>query len=93
MTIYIVVLQEGSPLPESEDIITDISSFLNTATITPRLFWFTTKVMKAITNSLWEPWKKKIDDYYTKVNAHDEAMGLWALHYIRSEKMIKMEVS
>ena len=49
--------------------------------------------MKAITNSLWEPWKKKIDDYYTKVNAHDEAMGLWALHYIRSEKMIKMEVS
>jgi len=28
-----------------------------------------------------------------KVNAHDEAMGLWALHYIRSEKMIKMEGS
>ena len=71
----------------------DISSFLNTASITPRLFWFTTKVMKAITNSLWEPWKKKIDDYYTKLNAHDEAMGLWALHYVRSKKMIKMEVS
>jgi len=93
MKIDIVLLQEGSPLPESDDISTDITNFLNTATMTPRLFWFTMKVMKAITNSLWEPWKKKIDDYYTKVNAHDEAMGLWALHYVRSEKMIKMEVS
>jgi len=60
MTIHIVVLQEGSCLPESEDIIMDISSFLNTATITPRLFWFTMKVMKAIINSLWDPWKKKL---------------------------------
>ncbi len=42
LQFYKVLLQEGSPLPESEDIITDISSFLNTATITPRLFWFTT---------------------------------------------------
>ena len=49
--------------------------------------------MKAITNSSWDPWKKQIDDYYSKVNTHDEAMGLWALHYVRSEKMIKMEVS
>jgi len=29
-----------------------------------------------------EPLEEKIDDYYSKVNAHDEAMGLWALHYI-----------
>jgi len=43
LQFYKVLLQEGSPLPESEDIITDISSFLNTATTsTPRLFWFTT---------------------------------------------------
>jgi len=27
------------------------------------------------------------------VNAHDEAMGLWALHYVRSEKMTKMEMT
>jgi len=80
-------------LPESDDIMIDITNFLNTATMTPKLFWFKMKVMKAITNSLWEPWKKQIDEYYTKVNAHDEAMGLWALHYIRSEKMIKMEMS
>jgi len=93
MKIDVVLIQEGSPLPESDDIMIDITNFLNTASMTPRLFWFKTKVMKAITNSSWEPWKKKIDDYYTKVNAHDKAMGLWALHYVRSEKMIKMETS
>ena len=90
MKIDVVLIQEGSPLPESDDIMIDITNFLNTATMTPRLFWFKTKVMKAITNSSWEPWKKKIDDYYTKVNANDKAMGLWALHYVRSEKMIKI---
>jgi len=93
MKIDVVLIQEGSPWPESDDIMIDITNFLNTASMTPRLFWFKTKVMKAITNSSWEPWKKKIDDYYTKVNAHDEAMGLWALHYVRSEKMIKMETT
>jgi len=46
--------------------------------------------MKAITNSLWDPWKNQC--YYGNVNAHDKAMRLWVLHYVRGEKMIKMEV-
>ncbi len=35
-----------------------------------------TKSIKAITNSLWDSWKKEIDDYYARVNCHDKAMGL-----------------
>ena len=35
--------------------------------------------------------EEKIDDYYTKVNCHNKAMGLWALYYAQSEKMIKKE--
>ena len=64
---------------------------MSSAKITARLLWFMMKLMKTITNSLWDPWRKKFDDYYTKVNCHDEAMGLWALYYVQSEKMIKKE--
>jgi len=35
--------------------------------------------------------EEKIDDYFTKVNCHDKAMGLWEFYYIQSEKMIKKE--
>jgi len=59
--------------------------------MTPSLFWFKTKLAKAITNSFWDPWKRKIDDYYSRVNSHNKAMGLWALNYVRTEKMMKKE--
>jgi len=35
--------------------------------------------------------EEKIDDYYTKVNCYDKAMGLWALYYVKRKKMIKKE--
>jgi len=56
-------------------------------------FTYSKNDAKAMMNSLWDPWKKKINNYYRKVNAHDEGMGLRALHYVTSEKMIKMEVN
>jgi len=59
--------------------------------MSPSLFWFKTKLAKAITNSFWDPCKRKVDDYYSRVNSHDEAMGLWALNYVRTEKMVKKE--
>jgi len=40
---------------------------------------------------LWDPWRRNIDDYYACVSCHDEAMGLWAWHYVQSKKMIKKE--
>jgi len=83
--------EKGSVLPLLQDIIEDISTFMSSTKITPRLLWFMTKLMKTITNSLWDLVEEKIDDYYTKVNCHNKAMGLWALFYVRSEKMIKKE--
>jgi len=70
----VVLSEKGSVLPLLQDIIEDISTFMSSTKITPRLLWFMTKLMKTITNSLWDPWRKTIDDYYTKVNCHDEAI-------------------
>ena len=78
-------------LPQPEDIINDESIFLSSAKMTPSLFWFKTKLAKAITNSFWDLWKRKVNDYYSRVNSHNEAMGLWALNYVRTEKMMKKE--
>jgi len=92
LTLFIsAVLHEGSTLPQPEDIINDECTFLSSAKMTPSLFWFKTKLAKAITNSFWDPCKRKVDDYYSRVNSHDEAMGLWALNYVRTEKMVKKE--
>jgi len=90
LTLFIsAVLHEGSTLPQPEDIINDECTFLSSAKMTPSLLWFKTKLAKAITNSFWDPWKRKVDDYYSRVNSHDEAMGLWALNFVRTEKMMK----
>jgi len=59
--------------------------------MSPSLFWFKTKLAKAITNSFWDLCKRKVDDYYSRVNSHNEAMGLWALNYVRTEKIMKKE--
>ena len=92
LTLFVsAVLHEGSTLPQPEDIINDECTFLSSEKMTPSLFWFKTKLAKAITNSFWDPCKRKVDDYYSRVNSHDKAMGLWALNYVRTEKMVKKE--
>ena len=55
----VVLSEKGSVLPLLQDIIEDISTFMSSTKITPRLLWFMTKLMKTITNSLWDPWRKK----------------------------------
>jgi len=92
LTLFILaVLHEGSMLPQPEDIINDESTFLSSGKMSQSFFWFKTKLAKAITNSFWDPWKRKVNDYYSRVNSHNKAMGLWALNYVRTEKMIKKE--
>ena len=55
-----------------DDIISEMEIFMNSGKIGPKLFFFQTKLMKAITKTSWDPFKKKINKYYTKINAQDE---------------------
>jgi len=55
----VVLSEKGSALPLLQDIIIeDISTFMSSTKITPRLLWFMTMLMKTITNSSWDLWRK-----------------------------------
>jgi len=91
-TLYVTVLYEGSTLPMAEDVTTNMSTFLNTAKMsqnysggTPnqwKLWWTVceTPGIKWLMTTIkkWSTWQSN---------------GTLTLHYVRSEKMIKMEVS
>jgi len=80
-------IEKSSTLLLSQYILADLLIFMSAGKILQDYF-AKTKLMKAIANSLWDP-SGEIDDYYARVNCHDEAMGLWVMHYVQNEKMIK----
>jgi len=68
-------------IPDVETITSDEEKFLMTGALTPQLYWFKTKMMRAINNNLWDPFRKSPTGYYVKCGIADKAMGLWILHF------------
>jgi len=78
--ISATILAQGI-IPNVDTIIGDEEKFLMTGALTPQLYWFKTKMMRAINNNLWDPFRKSPTGYYVKCGIADEAMGLWILHF------------
>jgi len=68
-------------IPTVETILCDEEHFLTTGILTSKLYWFKTKMMRAINNNSWDPFRHSPKDYYIKCGIVDEAMGLWILHF------------
>jgi len=68
-------------IPTVETILCNEEHFLMTGILTSQLYWFKTKMMRAINNNSWDPFHHSPKDYYIKCGIVDEAMGLWILHF------------